>query len=325
MLKICKFFPNYLLERIMMNLKASLFSGRRLVLLLSGVALVFTFAIQGRGEEKSVTRIFVNKGTFTLTLVKNNMIVGVYPVAIGRGVPGWPSTPEGNFVIENKSTLGCRKRCSSYGTRFMGLNPTHVGIHGTNEPHKIGTPASHGCIRMLNRDAEMIFEKVSVGTKVTILNRKTVIIRVKMQDKNIALKCLPLTPDMINYCSVKPLVRFVGGSIEKSAENKNTLVIMPSENEQFKVMPGTSSVADKNGNTSSFAAPVLYKKGEFFASIDDILSFFKLKSTLLKGENKKGETLFVALIEPHETVTNKEENDRDDIPREPFTQIMSLK
>lgn len=282
---------------------------------------------RAKSEEKSVTRIFVNKGTFTLTLVEDNAIVGVYPVAIGRGVPGWPSTPEGNFIIENKSALGCRKRCSPYGTRFMGLNPSHAGIHGTNEPHKIGTPASHGCIRMFNPDAEMLFEKISVGTKVTIVNKKRVALRVQMQEKSIALKCLPLMPDMISYCAVKPLVGFVGGAFEENAENKykNTLTIMPSENKQFLLAPGANNVVDENGNVSSLTMPAMYKKGEFFAPMDDILSFFKLKSILTQDENEKGKKTFVALIEPFESVTNKEEKDRNDVPREPFTQIMPLK
>ena len=42
------------------------------------------------------------------------------------------------------------------------------GIHGTNVPRSIGKAASHGCIRLRNRDVEALFEMVSVGDWVEI-------------------------------------------------------------------------------------------------------------------------------------------------------------
>ena len=44
----------------------------------------------------------------------------------------------------------------------------YIYIHGTNEEHKIGTPASHGCIRMRNADVIDLFNRVEVGTEVRI-------------------------------------------------------------------------------------------------------------------------------------------------------------
>jgi len=43
-----------------------------------------------------------------------------------------------------------------------------IYIHGTNEEHKLGTPASHGCIRMRNEDVAELFDLVKVGTEVRI-------------------------------------------------------------------------------------------------------------------------------------------------------------
>lgn len=43
-----------------------------------------------------------------------------------------------------------------------------IYIHGTPEEGLIGTPASHGCIRMRNRDVIDLFEQVDVGTLVLI-------------------------------------------------------------------------------------------------------------------------------------------------------------
>ncbi len=42
------------------------------------------------------------------------------------------------------------------------------GIHGTNVPSSIGRNASHGCIRMRNRDVEELFKMVAVGDQVEL-------------------------------------------------------------------------------------------------------------------------------------------------------------
>jgi len=56
-----------------------------------------------------------------------------------------------------------------------GLDPgntnTHdrfIYIHGTNHEESIGTPSSHGCIRMRNADLVELFEQVGVDTPVVI-------------------------------------------------------------------------------------------------------------------------------------------------------------
>ncbi|MDG1189514.1 MAG: L,D-transpeptidase [Flavobacteriales bacterium] len=45
----------------------------------------------------------------------------------------------------------------------------YIYIHGTSEEGKIGTPASHGCIRMTNKDVIKLFSLVKPNTKVLIL------------------------------------------------------------------------------------------------------------------------------------------------------------
>jgi lipoprotein-anchoring transpeptidase ErfK/SrfK len=43
-----------------------------------------------------------------------------------------------------------------------------VYIHGTQHEDKIGTAASHGCVRMRNADVIELFELVDEGTPVVI-------------------------------------------------------------------------------------------------------------------------------------------------------------
>lgn len=45
----------------------------------------------------------------------------------------------------------------------------YIYIHGTNEEWRLGSPASHGCIRMSNEDVILLFDKVAVHTLVVIV------------------------------------------------------------------------------------------------------------------------------------------------------------
>ena len=71
----------------------------------------------------------------------------------GQGVPGGYRNP-----------LGARAMYL-----WQGNKDTYFRIHGTLEPHSIGTNASSGCIRMINQDAIDLYSRVSEGTKVVVL------------------------------------------------------------------------------------------------------------------------------------------------------------
>ena len=45
----------------------------------------------------------------------------------------------------------------------------YIYIHGTSEEGRLGTPASHGCIRMKNKEVIDLFNKIAIGTLVLIL------------------------------------------------------------------------------------------------------------------------------------------------------------
>jgi L,D-transpeptidase YbiS len=52
--------------------------------------------------------------------------------------------------------------------RNANTHDRYVYIHGTNHEEEIGTPASHGCIRMKNADVVELFDRVAEGTPVEI-------------------------------------------------------------------------------------------------------------------------------------------------------------
>lgn len=114
------------------------------------------------------TCIIIDKSDFKLYWVKDNNLVKTYPIAIGR--PGM-ETPIATWRIGAKyytdpgSVYGPRKMrmYRKVGSSFVF---TAYNLHGTNQPWVIGTKASHGCIRMYNRDVLELFPQVPMGTMV---------------------------------------------------------------------------------------------------------------------------------------------------------------
>lgn len=114
------------------------------------------------------TSIVIDKSDFRLYYVQNDVLIKTYPIAIGR--PGM-ETPTRLWKINSKYYTDPN---GVYGPRKMRLYAqsgsswayTAYGIHGTNEPWVIGTKASHGCIRLYNRDILDLFPRVALGTLV---------------------------------------------------------------------------------------------------------------------------------------------------------------
>ena len=152
---------------------------------------------------KHKLKISIKKQTLDLFEKANDgtlLLIVSYPISsskFGLGTePDSNKTPLGNFFIEEKIGDGEPERMIFYRreatdtiaslsseidhvlTRILwlgGLDPennnTHdryIYIHGTNQEDLIGTPASHGCIRMRNADMIALFNIVEVGDRVEI-------------------------------------------------------------------------------------------------------------------------------------------------------------
>ncbi|MEM7075727.1 MAG: L,D-transpeptidase [Pseudomonadota bacterium] len=52
---------------------------------------------------------------------------------------------------------------------FQNGRDTYFRIHGTTAPRSIGRSVSNGCIRMINEHVKDLYERVPVGTVVTVL------------------------------------------------------------------------------------------------------------------------------------------------------------
>ena len=153
--------------------------------------------------------IYVSIKEQSLFLIRNDKVVSAYPVSTARKGSGeqWASEciPRGlhqigrkwgdgcplNSILLGGSCTGKTARIIDYDSpkdhitnRSMELVGTETGmnesgnvdtgkrgiyIHGTHEEGLIGTPVSHGCVRMLNKDVLDLFDRVNSGTYVLIL------------------------------------------------------------------------------------------------------------------------------------------------------------
>lgn len=94
---------------------------------------------------------------------------GVMRVSDKRVNPSWTPTP--TMLRENPrlpSYVPGGHRYNPLGVRALYLGTTAYRIHGTDAPWTIGEPVSKGCIRLYNKDIIDLYDRVKVGTKVTV-------------------------------------------------------------------------------------------------------------------------------------------------------------
>ena len=107
-----------------------------------------------------------------------------YPVGVGRAGKQWAGTTriDGKYLNPAWSPPSEVKRDkpgipdvipggsprNPMGVAAMTLAGGEYAIHGTNVPGSVGGFVSYGCIRMLNDDISDLYQRVSVGTTVTV-------------------------------------------------------------------------------------------------------------------------------------------------------------
>ena len=102
-----------------------------------------------------------------------------YPIAVGRA--GW-ETPTGSYeVLDMQEDPAWRNpftgdvipagRNNPLGDRWIGFwtdGDNVIGFHGTPNEGSVGRAASHGCIRMFNRDVRALYAIAEVGMPVIV-------------------------------------------------------------------------------------------------------------------------------------------------------------
>lgn len=152
----------------------------------------------GQSREKPELRVDVARQA--VSLWRGGRAEREWPVSTSRfGLgfePGSNRTPTGNFFVAEKIGEGAplwaefksRKPTGLVAgpgggedrilTRILWLGGSdpenantkarYIYFHGTNREDLVGSPASHGCVRMRNADMAELFELVPEGTRVVI-------------------------------------------------------------------------------------------------------------------------------------------------------------
>lgn len=125
-------------------------------------------------SHQSKRQIVVSLTDRKLAVMEGGAVLRVFPVAVGTSQT--PS-PTGSFEIAKRLEQPTYYHPGQVippgannplGPRWIGLNVKGYGIHGTNIPSSVGKAASHGCIRLRNRDIVQLFAMVEVGDVVEI-------------------------------------------------------------------------------------------------------------------------------------------------------------
>lgn len=135
--------------------------------------------------------ILIKKADFKLYVLDKGQVIESFDCALGKNPgdkqkSGDMKTPNGTFkVIEvcdasywtHDFKDGKGEIKGAYGPWFFYLDTTAkskglwdgIGIHGTHDPSSMRTLASEGCIRLLNKNVQLLKDKyIRVGTMVTI-------------------------------------------------------------------------------------------------------------------------------------------------------------
>ncbi|WP_244943811.1 L,D-transpeptidase [Siminovitchia fortis] len=122
--------------------------------------------------------IIVNKKTNELAWVDQGEIRLRTKVATGKTND---LTPEGIFTVKvkavnpyyRKKNIPGGDQRNPLGSRWIGFDAEGTdgriyGLHGTNQPHSIGSYVSEGCIRLPKMSLESLYAQVEAGTKILI-------------------------------------------------------------------------------------------------------------------------------------------------------------
>lgn len=120
----------------------------------------------GAQQDAGSLRLDLNIPSSRLVVYEGDRVIRSYPVSVGK--PGY-DTPEGEYTIDHAEwNPWWRPPPGREWTRGREITPPGPNnpmgrvklffaplyfIHGTSEAEAIGSPASHGCVRMLNKDA----------------------------------------------------------------------------------------------------------------------------------------------------------------------------
>jgi lipoprotein-anchoring transpeptidase ErfK/SrfK len=122
----------------------------------AGFALLAAVLLAAGPAHASVL-VEIEKSTQTMYVTVNGVTRYQWPVSTGRGRFG---TPNGVFRPQRLERRWFSRRYYNSPMPYSVFFYKGYAIHGTTELHRLGGPASHGCVRLHPRNAATLFALV---------------------------------------------------------------------------------------------------------------------------------------------------------------------
>ncbi len=119
--------------------------------------------------------IVIERGARRLTVYHGEEVLARFPVATGKASS---PTPIGTFFVDGRVRLSGNRSYGDGQVSFTGFSEVYqsfgggngqVAMHGTQNPALIGTPASHGCVRLTNEGIRRVLDLAEAGTPVEVI------------------------------------------------------------------------------------------------------------------------------------------------------------
>ncbi|BAZ42769.1 ErfK/YbiS/YcfS/YnhG family protein [Calothrix sp. NIES-4101] len=125
------------------------------------------------------SRLVVDLSDRRVYVYRMGEVIASYPTGIGK--KGW-ETPTGSFKVFHMQHDPVWRHPitgkvfppgedSPLGDRWIGFlsdKDGEIGFHGTPDDSLVGSPVSHGCLRMRNPDVRMLYNQIKIGTPVEV-------------------------------------------------------------------------------------------------------------------------------------------------------------
>lgn len=125
------------------------------------------------------SRLVIRLEPKQLEYYEGDELIKQYDIAVGQA--DW-ETPVGHFAVLDLRENPLWKHPitgeaiatgpdNPLGSRWIGFayeDEYHIGIHGTNQEELVGQAVSHGCVRMRDGEIQELFQKLAIGTPITV-------------------------------------------------------------------------------------------------------------------------------------------------------------
>lgn len=170
-----------------------------------------------------------------------NTPLGTTKITRKKDGPSWRPTPRMRAEDPELPAVVPPGEDNPLGTHALYLGWPAYLIHGTNRPWGIGRRVSSGCIRMYPEDIIKLFDKIPVGTKVTVVDQP---VKLAVIDDVLFIEAHPGNSQLSDQVEEEGKVREyevpedLFKRLQKAAGDKRSLIDWPKVRQTLKERTG---------------------------------------------------------------------------------------